>query len=172
MINYKDYTDQFFKFRIPEIIQEFLHEDDLFYLTNIGLPQRILSNKFIFLETAIFDKKKNLLILGSNTHVEDWKLKIDIKKRTIFYSSENSDIFCFYNSSISNLLLCNFSYEFYIRRLINMESFGPYYDNTPTGGNFEKYSSLLKDLITDIDERAANEGAWHSLIEEMSMGVI
>jgi hypothetical protein len=172
MINYIDYTSQFFKFKVPEIIHEFLHKEDLFYLTEIGLPQRVLSNKFKLLETVTFDEQHNCLILGSNTHIEDWKLKLDINQRNIFYSSANNEILCFYNTSISKLLLCNFSYEFFIRRLIKAESFGAYYDNSSTGGNFEKYANVLKELIIGIDETAAKEGAWHSLIEEMSMGVI
>jgi|GEM_PF-6086493 len=175
-MNYKDYSNGLFKFILPDEVINVINSADLYCLEHIGLPNRILSNEFVFYNKPIFDQDQDCLLLGKNTHVSEWELKMNIINRSIFYSGKSSslrtDVYCYYNSNISKFLLCHFSYEFYVRRLIGSEALGPYYDNTPEGGNFGKYAELLKGLIKDIDEQATKEGAWYALIEEMSLGVL
>lgn len=162
-----------FKFKVPDEIKSRLRKCDIIALTEIGLPKRILSNKFVYYETCFL--LDNDLILGFNEDVNEWILKINLNDFSIYYSGKGSfseEVFAYYNSSVSNLILSLFSYHFFVCRLIDNKILGSYYDNTPQGGNFEKYAELLKDLIFDIDERATREGVWCSLIQEMSMGVI
>jgi hypothetical protein len=167
-INNLSLNDLLFKFKISDEIKSKLTKEDFITLTEIGLPSKILSNNFVYYEQIIQDDDNNL-ILGYSTHVNEWKLKISLNDFSIFYTGKGkltSEVFAFYNKSISKLLLCLFSYDFFLRRLIKSNLLGEYHIN------HEKYADLLFEIISDIDKVAADEGVWFYLIEEMRLGVI
>ena len=161
------------KFNIPEQIKKIIGCENSIILTDIGIPKQLVSAKFDYYETPVVSD--NCLLLGTNTHIPEWILRLDLENNAVFFSGQGKRtpyIYAFYNSSLEQLLLSLYSDKFFIRRLILSQTLGAYYDNSDKGRNYEKYACLLEELITDIDERAAKEGAWHSLIEEMKLGVI
>lgn len=167
-INNLNFTNSLFKFKVSDEIKSKLNHEDYIVLTEIGLPTKILSNSFIYNE-QVFEDNYGSIILGFNTHVVEWKLKIKMNDSSIFYSGKGNltnEIYAFYNSSISNLLLSLLSYDFFIRKLIVSKSLGEYHTN------HEKYADLLFELIADIDKVAIENGVWQSLIDEMRLGVI
>jgi hypothetical protein len=163
-----NFSDSLFKFKVSEEIKKKLRYEDYIALTEIGLPSRILSNSFVYNEFVI-DDNNHSIILGHNTHVKEWKLKISLVDSSIFYSGRGNytdDVFSFYNSSIYALLLSLLCYDFFIQKLITKEAFGEYHTN------HEKYANMLFELISDIDKTAVEKGVWFSLIDEMKLGVI
>lgn len=163
-----NFTDLLFKFKISEEIKSKLNHEDFIALTEIGLPTKILSNSFVYNEHVV-DDNNGSIILGYNTHVKEWELKVNIADSSIFYSGKGKltgEVYAFYNSSINSLLLSLLSYDFFIRKLIVSKSFGEYHIN------HEKYANMLFELISDIDKTAIEKGVWFSLIDEMKLGVI
>lgn len=162
------FADSLFKFNVPEKIKSKLNHTDFIALTEIGLPTKILSNSFVYNEQIVEDGMGSI-VLGYNSHVKEWELKISITDSSIFYSGKGNltdEVYAFYNSSISNLLLSLLSYDFFIIKLIKSKSFGEYHIN------HEKYANILFELISDIDKSAVEKGVWFSLIDEMKLGVI
>lgn len=155
------------KFIVPEHLKSLLHKEDLVILSEIGLQDKILSNKFVFYETIALDG--NDVVLGYNSHVPEWKLKISIKERTVFFSGKgehSESVYAFYNTNLGKLLTCLFVYDSVMVKLIRAGSLGNYHEH------YEKYAALLNDLISDIDLDATKSGVWFGLIEEMKIGVI
>ena len=161
--------------KLDEKIANKLDTETVFILEHIGIPNttpmgidvEVISNSYLY--------KENNIVLGETkgeklTHY----LILNIIDNGVYFKWNYQDTpeKVFINSNIKSMLLCEFSYHFFIRRLISSKVLGAYYDNSDSGGNFEKYACLLEDIIKDIDERAAKEGVWHSLIEEMKLGVI
>jgi hypothetical protein len=136
-------------------------------INNIGIPKIVL-DKFKPNKMRI----QNGILIFSKSYLSDIYLGINMQSQNVICFSEMYNSNSFMNSDYESFIKTNFAYETFRSICITNQIFGPYYDNTPQGGNFEKYANLLKELIQDIDERSANEGVWHSLIEEMSMGVI
>ncbi len=162
------FSDSLFKFKVSEEIKSKLNHADYIALTEIGLPTKILSNSFVYYEQVI-DDYNGSIILGRNTHVKEWELKINIADSSIFYSGKGNlteEVYAFYNSSIHALLLSLLIYDFFIRKLIISKSLGEYHIN------HEKYANMLFELIYDIDKIAVEKGVWFSLIDEMKLGVI
>lgn len=162
------FKDSLFKFKMPLELKRKLNHADVIALTEIGLPKKILSNSFVYNEQVVEDGDGSI-ILGYNSHVEAWKLKINIANSSIFYSGKGNltdQVYAYYNNSANALLLSLFSYDFFIQKLIASESFGEYHLN------HEKYANLLFELISEIDNTAVEKGVWHSLIDEMRLGVI
>lgn len=158
------------KIILSQEIKKILDEKTIFILEKIGLPKKIIYNEYLYLSEPYL-KDKVHLVLGKipNTNTEHY-LIINIKTKEVFHewNYDNTQNLVFLNSSIEKSLICRFTYDFVIRRLILSESFGAYYDNH----NYEKYASLLKEMILDVDKEATEKGAWASLINEMSMGAI
>lgn len=162
------FADSLYKFKVSDEIKGKLNHEDFIVLTEIGLPTKILSNTFIYNEYVIEDDNGSI-ILGYNTHVKEWELKINKSDSSIFYSGKGnltSEVYAFYNSSISNLLLSLISYNFFVRKLIGSNSLGDYH------ANHGKYANILFELISDIDKTAVEQGVWFSIIDEMKLGVI
>lgn len=165
----------YIKIKIGQSLINKLDTKTVFILENIGMPEKIAplgGIKFRILEVPYIQDGN--LILGdvkgeNNTHY----LGMDLTMNNI-YVEWNYDMAqkVFINTNIESLLLCNYSYYFFIHRLITSEALGVYYDNTSKGGNYDKYAYLLKSIIFDIDEDAAKKGIWSSLIQEMQLGVI
>ena len=167
-LNNLNQNESFFRFVVSEEIKKKLVREDFIALTEIGLPTKILSNSFIYNKQIIEDETGNL-ILGYNTHVNEWKLKINLIDFSVFYSGKGNlsdEVYSFYNSSIYKLILSLFIYDFFLKRLIMSNLLGEYHIN------YEKYADLLFELIFDIDKIAVVKGAWFSLIDEMKLGVI
>lgn len=167
-INNLSYTNPLFKFKVSDEIKSKLNREDFIILTEIGLPTKILSNSFVY-NTQVVDDSNGSIVLGYNCHVKEWELKICIADSSIYYSGKGKltdEVYAFYNSSISKLLLSILSYDFFVRKLIITKSFGEYHIN------HEKYANILFELIFDIDKTAVEEGVWFSLIDEMRLGVI
>ena len=152
-----------------------LDSETMFILEHIGIPNttpmgvdvKVISNPYLYQE--------NDIVLGETkgeklTHY----LMLNIIDNSVYFKWNYQDTpeEVFINSNVKSMLLCEFSYQFFIRRLILSKALGAYYDNSDKGGNYENYACLLEELIIDIDERAAKEGAWRSLIEEMKLGAI
>ncbi|MDR7211945.1 hypothetical protein [Flavobacterium piscis] len=158
------------KIILAENIKKILDENTIFIIEKIGLPKKIIYNEYLYLSEPYL-KDKVYLVLGKipNTNTEHY-LIINIETKEVFHewNYDNIQNLVFLNSSIEKSLMCRFTYDFFIRRLILSESLGGYYDNC----NYEKYASLLKEMIFDIDKEATEKGAWASLISEMSMGAI
>ncbi len=167
-MNTINFGDPFFKFKVPDDIKIKLNHDDYIVLTEIGLPCKILSNRFNFYETVFEDSKGNI-VLGFNTHVLEWELKISLIDFSIFYTGKGkvtNEIYAFYNSSVCKLLLSIFSYEFFFQKLVNSDLLGEY------NVYHEKYAEILFELISDIDNKAISTGVWIALINEMRLGVM
>lgn len=158
------------KFFLSQEIKKKLDESTIFTIEKIGLPKKIIYNEYLYFSEPYL-KDKVHLVLGKipNTNTEHY-LIINVKTKEVFHewNYDNIQNLVFLNSSIEKSLMCRFAYDFFIRRLILSESLGAYYENS----NYEKYASLLKEMIFDIDREAAEKGAWASLINEMSMGAI
>lgn len=159
------------RLKLSDEIKKIIDSNTVFLIENVGIPKKIIYSEIEFIIPCI---ESDYLKFGHANHLHEIQFGIELKSsRVISYGNfNNSNYYSVINENLQNLLVSSFCNDFFVRRLIHSEAFGPYYDNTPKGGNFERYAGLLKDLISDIDERAANEGAWHSLIEEMSIGVI
>lgn len=148
-----------------------------FMLENIGIPINIPAmgiGDYSFDNVPFLLNNYSVVLGFIESEPVNHFLLLNIENENIFHQWNYDEVpnKVFINSDFEKLLLCTNSYNFFLKRLIMSKSFGSYYDNTPQGGNFKKYANLLKELILDIDERAANEGAWHSLIQEMSIGAI
>ncbi|KAF2326491.1 hypothetical protein [Flavobacterium ginsenosidimutans] len=155
------------KIKLTGKIKNQLDKSLIYIIENIGLPKKIVYSKINFIDPII---EESIFCFGEATHLSDMKFGIELRtNRIITYGGyrENS-FYSIINSNLDKLLLCSFIYDFVIRRLILSESFGAYYENC----NYEKYASLLKEMIFDIDKEAAEKGAWASLINEMSIGAI
>jgi len=156
--------------KLSDKIKTILDSDTSWLIENIGFPEKMIGILIIFIEPII---KNNYVIFGYSTYYNVIQYGIDINSRNIVIWNDNQKkASSFVNSSMKHFLSASYSYETFIRRLIAHKSLGAYYDNSDSGGNFEKYACLLEDIIKDIDERAAKEGVWHSLIEEKKLGVI
>ncbi|HEY8934013.1 MAG TPA: hypothetical protein VIM65_02290 [Cyclobacteriaceae bacterium] len=155
------------KFNVTDNIKNMLDKEDFILLKEVGIPTKILSNTFVYYESLIVEG--DCLVLGFNNHVPAWTLKISLVDKSVFYSGKgdfSEHVYCFYNTSLSKLLLSILSYEFFMCRLINSNFIGNYHEY------HERYAILLNDLISDIDIEATKQGAWFSLISEMKLGVI
>jgi hypothetical protein len=162
--------------KLSETIINKLDAETVFILEHIGIPNEITPIGGVDFKILLNPYINNdCLILGEvkGTNVTHY-LTMNMANKYIFiewgYDMTAPQVFI--NSDIKSMLLCEFSYNFFIRRLIKSKALGAYYDNSSIGGNFEKYACLLEDILKDIDERATKEGVWHSLIEEMKLGVI
>lgn len=167
-INNLSIMDSLFKFKVSDNIKRKLKHEDYIALTEVGLPSKILSNTFVYNENVV-DDNNGSIILGHNTHVNEWELKISFLDSSIFYSGKGKltdEVYSFYNSSINSLLLSLLCYDFFIRKLIVSKSLGEYHMN------HEKYADMLFELISDVDKTAVEKGVWFSLIDEMKIGVI
>ena len=145
-----------------------MKHEDFVSLTEVGLPTKILSNNFIYNKQIVEDNNGSI-ILGHNSHVKEWQLKINIEDSSIFCSGKGNltdEVYWFYNSSITALLLSLLTYDFYLRKLIINKYLGEY----PTSHG--KYANLLTELLANIDNVATEKGVWFSLIDEMKLGVI
>ena len=165
------------KSQIENNIREILDEKTIFLLEKYGIPKQIAplgGTEYEILKTPYLNKDGNV-VLGINysTNCEHY-LIINTDSEQIYHQWNHNEIpnNIFINSSIEKMMFCDYSYTFFLRRLILAESLGSYYDNSSKGGNFEKYAGLLFDLIFDIDKAATEKGVWHSLINEMKLGVI
>lgn len=165
------------KILIPKDLYNKINQKIVFIVENIGIPIRIPAmgiGNYSFDNVPFLLDENSVVIAVVKGEKKNHYLLLDTKNENILhqwnYDQEPNNIFI--NSSIEQLLLCTYSFDFVIKRLIEKKSLGPYYDNSPKGGNFEKYAELLKEMIFDIDERATSEGAWFSLIQEMSIGAI
>ena len=153
------------KFIIPDNVRLFLTHEDYIILTEVGLPTQILAQTFVYNEEVLI--KDDCVILGSNTHVSDWLLKVSLSDRSVFYAGKgmvSEEVYCFYNTNLKNLHLSLFSYNFFIHRLITTSLLGDYHLH------YKKYANLLHDLIFDIDIQSTKEGVWCGLINEMKIG--
>jgi hypothetical protein len=161
------FFDELVEFQPNKSLQNIISDKLYNTLIFIGLPKKALC-RFI----AGLDYNTNLQkiqLLKSNSI--DIYIGIDIKTENIIcYSKYAEDSFV--NTDYELFVKCHFIYELYKKHVLIPQKLGAYYDNSSTGGNFKKYACLLEDIIMDIDERAAKEGVWHSLIEEMKLGVI
>lgn len=135
-------------------------------IKDIGIPAIVL-DKF----TPHYEETIDFTIF-SKSNISNIFLGIDnINKNVVCFSNEFKT-YSFVNSNYEAFVKTNFANEILRKYCIPNETYGAYYDNSPEGGNFEKYANVLEMLIKDIDERATKEGVWHSLIEEMKLGVI
>jgi hypothetical protein len=162
-----EFNIEMHKIKLTEKLKNKLDEDLIYILENIGLPKKIVYSKIDFIEPIV---ESSIFLFGVANHLSDMKFGIELNTgRIITYGAyEENNFYSIINSSLNKLLLCSFTYNFFIRRLISSESLGTYYDNN----NYEKYANLLKEMIFDIDKEASEKGAWSSLISEMSMGAI
>jgi hypothetical protein len=165
------------KIKIEENLLEKISSKTKFLLESYGIPSHIVplgGINYQILED-FYVSKDNFLVLGEyKTANSKHYLVLEFNTERL-YHQWNYDLIpnnVFINSNLEKTFLCNYAYDLFVQRLIKSEALGPYYENTSKGGNFEKYASLLREIIADIDEKAAKEGAWHSLIEEMSIGTI
>lgn len=162
---------------LSQDVSDYLNIRDVNCIENVGIPSIIipLSGNFYKVVSPYFidNKQKVVIAETTNSHSPHF-LIIDIKEGSVMnqWNFKEGVKVVFVNSDISKLIASNRVYEQVVRKMIIEKSLGAYYENTPQGGYFEKYSQLLKEIISCIDEKAANEGVWHSLILEMSMGVI
>lgn len=166
-INNLSIMDSLFKFKVSDDLKSKLKHTDFIVLTEVGLPAKILSNTFVYNEHVVDDNGS--IILGCNTHVKEWELKMNLADSSIFYSGKGKltdEVYSFYNSSINSLLLSLLCYDFFVRKLIVSKSLGEYHIN------HEKYANMLYELISDVDKAAVEKGVWFSLIDEMKLGVI
>jgi hypothetical protein len=145
------------------VVSDKLYNDLMF----IGLPQKVFG-KFI-VDLNWNTEFKNIQLMKSN--ISDIYIGINPSVENIVCYSQYADD-CIVNIDYESFVKCHFSYELFRRQILIPQKLGAYYDNSETGGNFEKYACLLEDLLKDIDDRATKEGVWHSLIEEMKLGVI
>lgn len=155
------------KIKLTEKIKKQLNSSLIYSIENIGLPNKIVYSKIDFTEPII---KESILFFGQSNHLLDIKFGIELKTNKIitYGLSNGNNLYSVVNSDLNKLLLCSFVYEFVIRRLIMLKSLGEYYENN----NYEKYASLFKEMLFDIDTEACENGAWAGLITEMSMGAI
>lgn len=159
-----------YKFDMSNEIKSLIKHDDIVYLTEIGIPTQILSNRFNYYQNPIINGDN--LILGDNESVPEWKLQINIIDSSIFYAGKglHTDfVYAFYNSSIRQLNTSLFVYNFVLRKMMIEKLFGEY------NKNYERYADFLYGLLKDIDENAISQekqGVWYYLIDEMRLGVI
>lgn len=135
-------------------------------IKKIGIPIIVLDKYIPYYKETI-----NFTIF-SKSNISNIFLGIDKRNKNVICFSDEFQIFSFVNSDYRNFIKVNFIYETFRKICLLEEKYGAYYDDSPEGGNFEKYANVLEMLIKDIDERATKEGIWHSLIEEMRLGVI
>jgi len=150
--------------KLSDEVKKHLSCNDIWLIENIGFPERMIGIPIIFAEPIVV--KSNFIYVGYSMYNSVLQYGIDIKsKNIIIWNSENKTRF-FINSTMNQFLFSSYSYETFIRRLIRKKSLGDYYPN------YEIYAYLLRDLIFDIDNTAAEKGGWYDLITEMSMGAI
>jgi hypothetical protein len=156
------------RIKLSDEIKLLLDKDDVWLIENIGFPNQMVGIPIIFIEPII---KDNLIILGHSISYKIIEYGIDINsKNIIIHNNKAKETIVFVNTTMKHFLSSSYSYETFIRRLIELKSLGAYYDNS--GGNHEKYACLLEDIVKDIDERAVKEGVWYGLIGDMKLGVI
>ncbi len=165
------------KLHIKDNIKNKLDAETAFFIEKIGIPDKIgaLGGIFYTLPIDVFLVDNENIVIAENKLTKITHYLIINSKTKVIYQQWNYDEqsnLVFINSSYKQLIISNYVYFNVIKKLIFSESLGAYYDNSPEGGNFEKYANVLEMLIKDIDERATKEGVWHSLIEEMKLGVI
>lgn len=136
-------------------------------INSIGIPNLVL-DKFIPYQQEIVDD----VLVFSKSKISDIFLGINLNTGHVVCFSDYNPIQSFVNTDYVSFIKTNSVYEIFRRVCLITQSLGAYYDKTEKGGNYEKYANLLRELINGVDEKAANEGVWHSLILEMSMGVI
>ena len=135
-------------------------------INEIGVPAIVL-NKYI----PYYEENSDITFF-SKSNISNLFLGIDKKNGNIVCFSKEFHTCSFVNSNYEAFIKVNFINEMFRKYCIPNAVYGAYYDNTPEGGNFEKYANALEKLIKEIDERATKEGVWLSLIEEMKLGVI
>jgi hypothetical protein len=166
----------YYPIKLDDISKKHLDVKTIFYLENKGLPSIIAplgGTKYQTNVPFLIWKNENVIIGRTEGTQTIHYLVINAKTGNVYHQwNYDNPSFVFVNSSFEKLLTSNFVYFYIIKKLILIKALGAYYDNTENGGNFEKYANLLKEMILDIDERATQEGAWSTLIQEMSIGVI
>ena len=166
MINNFAISD-FHKFQLTPELKSNLHPQDNFILTQVGLPNKILSNYYIF--NHVIEEVNGRINLGYNRSYDGWNLYIDKKDNSVCYQAKGNhynEIYGFYNSSLSQLMLSLFAFELFIIRIKEKESLGDYQLH------HERYALLLKEIIFDIDAKATQGGVWYYIIDEMMLGVM
>lgn len=154
-------------FKVSDQLANLLDQETLYILTIRGLPAKILSNSFSYYEDI--QSVNNELILGDSQHLPGWKLKIKLATSEVYCEGrgENTEFgSVFINSSISQLKECLNAYEFFMRTLIKGNYLGNYQEN------HESYARLMRELIEKIDPKAAEDGIWWTLIDDMDVGIV
>jgi len=148
-------------------VDSFLMNENISKLNEIGVPSLIL-NKFIpYTQNILSD-----VITFSKSNLSEIYLGIEMESNNVVCFSDKYNSYTFMNTDYESLIKTNYTYETFKKICVSVQTYGPYYDNTPSGGNFEKYAKVLEKLILRIDERSVKEGIWYSLIQEMELGVI
>lgn len=155
------------KFKVPSNICALLTENEIFILTHLGIPAKILSNTFNYLEVVELDG--NNIVLGQSSHVNNWKLVINADSKNILLEGKGLNTGfqrSFFNSSLESLVDCIDTYYFYMSKLIQDDLLGDYQLN------HENYAKILKYYIDKIDSKAVNEGIWFAIIDDIDVGIL
>jgi len=136
-------------------------------IKKIGIPDIVL-NKFEPIDIEVISG----VLVFSKSRISEMYLGVEIATGHVICFSELIGSYSFMNTDYESFIKTNYVYEIFKTICVAAKVYGEYYDNTPSGGNFEKYSEVLNELILITDGKATREGIWFSLIQEMSMGVI
>ena len=160
-------SNELHNFIVPDKLVNLLDQETLYILLISGLPAKILSNSFHYYEEI--QLVDNELILGDSRHLKGWKLKIKLATSEVYSEGqgENTEFgSVFINSSVSQLKACLNAYECYMKTLIKGNYLGSYQKN------HESYARLMRELIQKIDPKAAEQGIWWTLIDDMDVGIL
>jgi hypothetical protein len=155
-------------FNITREIFDVIGEISSFFLTKNGLPQKIIYQEYSFHHVPKFQNDE--IILGQTIgDVNPHELIIRIDNKAI-YHKWNFDIhnpsYIYLGQSVESLSKALFINDFVVKRMILSGTLGTYHEN------HDKYATLLKEMIVDIEGEGILDSAWGNLIDEMRLGVI
>ncbi len=149
---------EFVKKSVPELYVEQLGKENVYVLSKIGLPRKILDFSF----DNKLGVKEECLILG---HWGEEPVICDMKLTAIYAGSSH-----FYLAkSVMNLLSQLLTIEYFWTKIVGENKFGSYREN------LKLYASFLEKSLLEIDKdllKNDNSYFWGAMIEDIEHGIV